>query len=202
MKIRIRNKWRNKNRNTSLEDNATALAYVIWQIALTATKNLHAEDFNYESDEQRIAVIAEYSIFLVHVGDRIARSQMNDDSRERFITTLAKQAARHYQRNVEDIIGKGDYLSGFLDKLNRRIDEYAETQFVEDEPGYETRRYLGDKIQDVMGSNQTNKWVMQQVVDLDAPEAVKHFKNAVGNIFGSANIDPREMAKDAVIGAD
>ena len=202
MKIRIRNKWRNKNRNTSLEDNATALAYVIWQIALTAAKNLHAEDFDYESDEQRIAVIAEFSIFLVHVGDRIAFIQMNEESRHRFVATLAQQTARHYQRNVEDIMGKGDYLSRFIDKLNSRIGEYAETQFIGDDPGYETRRCLGEKIQNVMGTNQTNKWVMQQIVDLDAPEAVKHFKTAMGNIFGSANIDLGEIAKDAVIGAD
>ena len=26
------------------------LAYIIWQIALIAAKNLHAEDFVYESD--------------------------------------------------------------------------------------------------------------------------------------------------------
>ena len=34
---------------------------------------------------------------------------------------------------------------------------------------------LQKKIQDAMGSSQTNKWVMDQVVDIDAVEMCKKF---------------------------
>ena len=40
------------------------------------------EDFDYESDEQRTAVIAEYLMFLVHVADRLAFEQMDAESRK------------------------------------------------------------------------------------------------------------------------
>jgi hypothetical protein len=202
MKTRIRDKWRDRNRQGSLEDNATSLAYGIWQIALAAAKNLHVEDFDYESDEQRTAVIAEYLMFLVHVADRFAFEQMNAESRKLFITTLAQHTARHYQRNVVDIMGRGDYRSGYIEKLNARAAEYAETPFSDGDPGYETRRCLGEKIQEVMGMTQINKWVIQQVIDLDAPEAVKHLKTTMGNLFGTSNIDPQPASKEAVIGAD
>ncbi len=202
MKMRIRDKWRNRNRQGSLEDNATSLAYAIWQIALAAAKNLHIEDFDYESDEQRTAVIAEYLMFLVHVADRLAFEQMNEESRKTFVTTLAQHTARQYQRNVADIMGHGDYRSGYIEKLNTRAAEYAETPFSDGDPGYETRRCLGAKIQQVMGMTQINKWVIQQVIDLDAPEAVKHLKTAMDNLFGTSNIDPRPASKEAVIGAD
>lgn len=202
MKTRIRDKWRNRDRQGSLEDNATSLAYGIWQIALAAAKNLHVEDFDYESDVQRTAVIAEYLMFLVHVADRLAFEQMDEESRQSFITTLAHHTARHYQRNVADIMGSGDYRSGFVEQLNARACEYGETPFPDGDPGFETRRCLGERIQGVMGMTQTNKWVMQQVIDLDAPEATRHLKTAMENLFGTSKIYPRPGAKGRVIGAD
>ncbi len=100
MKTRIRSKWqRNKGKPASLEDNATALAYIIWQLALAVAKNLHAEDFVYDSDDQRVAVIVEYLAFLVHVSDRFANESMDNEARERFIGSLGSGVARHLQRN-------------------------------------------------------------------------------------------------------
>ncbi len=202
MKMRIRNKWSNRNRKSSLEDNATALAYVIWQIALTAAKSLHAKDFDYRSDEQRFGVIAEYLIFLVHVTDRLAFGQMGDEPRQHFVKTVAQQTARHYQRNLEDLQGGGDYASELIDKLNCRSADYAETRFEGTEPGYATRRIIGERIQELMGTSQTNKWVIQQVMDADAIEAARQLKTSMVSLFGSSDLDLRPDSKDAVIGAD
>ncbi len=202
IRMRIHDKWRNKERRGSAEDNATALAYIIWQIALTAAKNLHAEDFEYDSDQQRIGVIAEYLIFLVHVTDRLAHEQMDDETRARFVTTVATHVARHYQRNVEDIMGRGDYRGQFVDLLNERVSHYAETAFGEDGPGYQARRYLGEKVQNVMGMTQTNRWVMQQVIDLDAPEAVNHLRQALENLLGTSTVTLLRPGGNAVVGPD
>jgi len=202
MKLRIRNKWRNRDRTGSIADNATAVGYMIWQIALTAAKNLHAEDFSYADDAQRVAVIAEYLIFLTHVADRIAHAQMDEAGRQEFVSTVADSVAHHYQRNLEDISGRGDYRGGFLQTMNERFTEYAETQFADDSPGYAMRRCLGEKIQDVMGMDQTNKWVIQQVMDLDAPEAVRHLRQGIDNLFGTSKVDLRPRDDGAVFGAD
>ena len=43
--------------------------------------------------------------------------------------------------------------------------------FDGDQPGYSARRLLGSLIQDVMGLSQTNKWVIQQIIDIDSIDA-------------------------------
>jgi len=202
MKMRIRNKWRDKDRKGSLQDNATALAYIIWQIALTATKNLHAEDFVYDTDQQRVAVIAEYLIFLSHVADRFTYDKLDTNDREAFVATMAGHVARHYQSNAEEILGSGDYKSDLVRKMNERFEEYADTQFDADGPGYQARRCLGEKIQDLMGMDQTNKWVIQQIMDLDAKQAVDHLKQGMDNLFGTSNVDLTPKQEGAVFGPD
>ena len=64
MATRIRDRWRNPGKQNSIEDSATALGYICWQLALTSARNLHAEDFIYEDDHQRVGVIQEYLAFL------------------------------------------------------------------------------------------------------------------------------------------
>lgn len=203
LKVRTRSRWRDKHRERSLEENATSLAYAIWEIALTATKNLHAEDFRYDSDSQRVGVLAEYLLFLAHAADRLAYDRLREEERGEFVRALAAQLTRHYQRNVEEILGRGDYRSGFIEKLNARNGEYAETAFENGRPGYQALRAIGGKIQDEMGMDQTNRWVIQQVMDLDAPEMVRHLRRALDDLFGTSGADfEREQAPGTLVGPD
>ena len=202
LKIRARSRWLKKDRTGSLEDNATALAYTLWQISLTAAKNLHAEDYAYTSLQQRMDVIIEYLIFLVHVADRRAFDIMDTEQRQQFVTALAQQTARHVQSNTEDISGSGDYRGGYINNLNRRHAVYSETQYHDDVPGYEMLRTLGEKIQDVMGMDQTNKWVIQQVMDVDAAEALRHLRASMDGLFGTSNVSLVGHGEHTVIGED
>jgi hypothetical protein len=189
MKIRLTSKWRrDRAKPVALEENAVALAYIIWQIALMAAKNLHAEDFIYESDEQRIAVITEYLVFLVHVADRFAHADMPQEARERFVTQLAREVARHLHRNQAEILGSGDHASAFIALLNERLADYAQTAFREGRPGFECLRCLGDQVLTIMGASQVNRWVIDQVMEIDAPSAVDHLRQAMDNLFGSAAV--------------
>ncbi|MDH3672791.1 MAG: hypothetical protein OES46_16815 [Gammaproteobacteria bacterium] len=187
MKRQIRSKWRrDRTKPVSLEDNAVALAYIVWQIALSATKNLHAQDFVYDSDEQRMSVIAEYLVLLVHSADRFAHADMDDAAREHFITTLAQEVARHLQRNQAEIMGPGDYRRPFITLLNERVSEYSQASFADERPGFELLRCFGEKILTVMESTQVNRWVKDQVMTVDAPDAVENLKMGVDDLFGSA----------------
>jgi len=168
--MRIRNKWRTTSPRT-LEDNATAAAYIVWQVGLHFAKNLHQEEFDYESDHQRAGVIAEYLIFLSHITDRLAHQRLDDEQRQIYVSALVEQVARQYQRNVEEVMGSGDYRTGFLGLINTRFDGYAKGVFEGDEPGYAARRLLGNRIQEIMGQSQTNKWVIQQIIDIDSLDA-------------------------------
>lgn len=192
MNRRIRSKWRrDRTKPVSLKDNAVALAYIVWQISLSATKNLHAQDFMYDSDEQRMRVMSEYLVFLVHSADRFAHADMDDTAREQFITTLAQEVARHLQRNQAEIMGPGDYRRSFITLLNERVSEYSQASFADEGPGFELLRCFGEKILTVMGSTQVNRWVKDQVMTVDAPEAVENLKMGIDNLFGSARTKPK-----------
>ncbi|HJM03307.1 MAG TPA: hypothetical protein QF617_10965, partial [Arenicellales bacterium] len=97
--MRIRDRWPAREHSVSIEENAGALAYVCWQVALDGTKQLHEQKFNYRDDAQRVAVISEYLIFLIHICDRVCATQLQPGERERFVITLTRLCAGHLHRN-------------------------------------------------------------------------------------------------------
>jgi hypothetical protein len=184
--MRIRDRWSKQGRAPSLEDNAVALAYVCWQVALSSTKNLHEQAFDYRHDQQRVAVIQEYLAFLVHSCDRLASESMTSGERKVFLDRLAGECARHLQRNTEDVLGPGNYSSPFIDIINARNRAYAQCTFERGEPGYALLRAFGDQIQQLMGQDQTNRWVIDQIIDIDSQESFAQIKRSMQNILDTA----------------
>ncbi len=191
--MRIRDKWRS-GKSRSLSDKATALAYIIWQIGLHYTKNLHQEEFDFESDEQRISVIQEYLIFLCHVSDRLSCSYLNDQQRQIFVTALVDQTTGQYQKNVEAVLGSGDYRTGFITHTNLRFDQYSKGKFDDNQPGYAARRLLGNEIQRIMGMSQTNKWLIQQVIDIDSLDAAEQLSKSALKLLDDTG-EARDLIK-------
>ena len=169
----------------TISDNGVALDYIAWQLALSAAKNLHLEDFRYDSDDQRIHVIEEYLAFLVHVADRITFNRFQEDDRVDFVAGIARAAARHLERNKEEILGAGNHGTAFLDMVNLRSSEYGSCACT-DEPGYAMLRTLGSHIQNIMGSDQTNKWVIDQVMDIDAPDLCRRLSSSLDSLIESS----------------
>lgn len=183
---RIRTTWKHKHRPVSVEEHAAAVAAVAWRVSLNAAKNLHQRDFVYEKDAQRLGVMREYLYFFIHAADRQMAQTPDDDRRTRFITRLAHECRRHYRENERDIMAGGAPPERFVDELNKRMAHYAATRFAGDEPGYEAFRALGLRIQDQMGCDQTNKWVQDQVLSIDGPEAFRIFSKALSALNQSA----------------
>ena len=179
---RTRDKWKNKARPKSIEENAVATAYIIWQLALNGAKNLHVEDFHFDSDEQRIRVIEEYLAFLVHLSDRLMFESLNSSQRKEFVLNVAGATARHLQRNKEEILGRGDYRTPYLSMVDRRSSEYSACALDKDGPGYQMLRIIGSNIQSIMGYDQTNKWVIDQVMENDAPGMFRKLEKSVMNL--------------------
>ena len=188
MRARIRSKWRNKGTPVSIEANALAVSAAIWRLALTAAKDLHAHDYVYDSDRQRIGVITEYAIFLFHVADRYAFDLWDSDQRATFVSRLAADIARHLQQNSSELFGSGDYRTPFTAKLNDRVAEYAQTEFNDSEPGYSCYRCFGAHVQEIMGESQTNRWVIDQIIEVDAPQAVRLLHKTIQALHRSAPI--------------
>lgn len=185
MALRIKSRWHDDDADRSLEEIAGALAFISWRIAKDKAINLHGADFVYETDEQRVAVIVEYLIFQLQIVDRIAhdRLELSDDDRRQLVITLAKHLAGHLQDNCVDILGPGDYVKPFVEKMNQRGTEYAEFSYGNDGPSYPFMRHLGYEIQQVMGETQANRWVIDQVMDRDGVDVNREISRAIDNLF-------------------
>jgi len=187
--VRIKSRWTEKSRAKLDEDlvkeNAQALAFIYWRVALDNAKNLHGEKYIYDNDEQRIKVIAEYLAMFLQMSDRLAYNRMEDESRQAFISALAMRLSDHMQDNATDLFGDSDYRSSFIDMLNRRSAEYAEFEYsAEDGPSYSFMQCFGSKVQDVMGEgHHDNKWVIDQIMDIDGPEAIEKASKALMQLF-------------------
>ena len=181
MALRIKSHWHNDEADRSLAEIGSALAFNAWRIAKDKTVNLHGEDFRYKNDKQRMAVLTEYLIFQVQVVDRMAHStlQLDEESRRTLIVSFVKKMAAYMQENCEDLFGPGDYGSSFIAELNDRSGEYAEFSFNDDGPGYPFYRHLGNEIQQIMGEQGTNRWIVDQVMDKDGPEIAKKMMRTI-----------------------
>jgi len=181
--VRIKSQWYNEDAERSLEEIAGAIAFNGWKIAIDKAIGLHGERYIYETDLQRLTVIAEYLIFEIQLVDRLTHETLEDEARRSLITALAMRLGDHMQENSTDLMGAGDYRAEFISRLNERSTDYAALGFSAEGPSYPFLRHLGFEIQQVMGASQENRWVIDQVMDKDAPDVYKQIKRIVRNLF-------------------
>jgi len=184
---RIKSRWHQSGRNNpsavSLADNAGAMAYITWRLSLEGAKKLHGDGYDYLSDRQRVQVLSEFVAFLLQCADRLVYEWLDDEDRALFINAFAQRLADQMQDNLTDIAGPGNYRAPFIELLNERMEAYAEFKFRNEEPGYDFIRYFGNNVLEIMGKDQTNKWVINQVMEVDGPEVFKKFKNSLYELF-------------------
>lgn len=185
MALRIKSRWHDDDAQRSLEEIAGALAFISWRIAKDRAINLHGQDYEYESDEQRFAVIVEYLVFQLQIIDRLALAELElgDEDRHKLVVSVARHLAAHLHDNSIDVFGPGDYVGPFIRKMNARGAEYAEFSYGADGPSYPFMRHLGYEIQQIMGESQQNRWVIDQVMDKDGVEIDREIRRAVSNLF-------------------
>ncbi|MEE9333530.1 MAG: hypothetical protein V3U65_05515 [Granulosicoccaceae bacterium] len=192
---RIKDKWHNSTpedstravlTEKSLKDQASALAFIQWKTALNTAINLHAEDFRYDDDHQRIGVISEYLAFQIQLVDRLSCDFLADIEREILISEICRKVADQVQDNLEDIAGEGQYRPPFIALLNQRFTQYAAFDYKDGRPSYDVLRFLGYSVLMLLGEDQTNRWVIDQVIDIDAPEIVDQNVKSLNRLFGRA----------------
>lgn len=185
MALRIKSHWHDDGQERSLEEIAGAIAYIIWRIAKDKAINLHGEDFIYDDDRQRMDVILEYVIFQLNITDRLAkiRYEMADEQRTELIYATTKKLAAHVHGNSLDLFGEGDHIGPFVNRLNERGAEYSELNYTDDGPSYPFLRHFGYCIQQIMGAEGENRWVIDQVMDKDGLEVVRDLSRAIDNLF-------------------
>ncbi|MHB8622891.1 MAG: hypothetical protein ACYC9J_02140 [Sulfuricaulis sp.] len=182
MTLRLKTKFRKKGPKT-LEDRASVVATNVWRIAQDASRRMETEGYQLGGDRQVTAVITEFMAFLVQIADRMVYGQLSEDDRQRFVNALGKHLARITSVNMEEFVGHGAHAQAFIDTLNRRFADYSELEFNGQNPSYAVLRYLGDKVSQAMQTTDS-KWVLEQVVDVEAPEVIKTVKKVIGQVLG------------------
>ena len=173
----VKTRWRKKGPR-SLADRAGVIGANVWKIALEIYKHLESEGFRFASDRMVTDVLAEHIAFLVQVVDRAVYGALSEEDRATLIGEVARHLAATMENNQRDLFGPGDYRQAFIDLLNARFDAYARFDYPEGEPGFACLRYFADQVVDAMASA-GNKWVVEQMMEIEAPEMVRLVRKLV-----------------------
>jgi hypothetical protein len=161
---------------------ANAIAASVWKLASGVVLNLENENFETETQGQRVDIMEEVVCYLVHIVDRIVHAQASQEQREEFISSLVADLARLLEDSRVDVQGAGEYRAEFVDKLNQRSTEYAGYGFSPDEGGgFAMRCRLGERVAEAMGERD-RRWIPDYIVGREAPEIETALKRSLSGL--------------------
>ena len=173
----VKTRWRKKGER-SLAERAGVIGTNVWKISSEVFKHMEKEGFRFGSDRLVTDVLAEFIAFLVQLTDRAVYGKLGEDDRAALIGEVVRHLAATMENNQRDLIGPGEYRKPFIDLLNTRFGEYAGFAYSGAEPGYPCLRFFAAKVSDAMASGD-NKWVVEQMMDIEAPEMVRLVRKLV-----------------------
>lgn len=176
--MRVKSTW-HKTQTKTIEDIAGALAFNVWRITKNQLEDLINEAFVVEK-AQVFDVIVEYLCFLIQCVDRLIYDKFDQAQRRDLIINLVKQVADYYQENKSERITAGDHWQAFIEIYNSRSKDYSGYPFTT-EPSHLAYRYFGKKIQQAM-TKVDAKWIIQQMVEIQAPKAFKAIEKSVKDL--------------------
>jgi hypothetical protein len=171
MRIRIKTKWSNKVRDVSVEETVSVLGFNCWKIGMQTLLEIENEDFQIDTQQQRIAIMEEIVAFLIHALDRMVHETINDEDRGILIQLYAQKMADHVQDNARDFSGNGDYRTPFYEKLNLRFVGYANTKWNDEknQAGFSMGREFANNIISTLGSRD-QKWALDYLQQVLLPD--------------------------------
>lgn len=199
--MRIKSHWFKEGRNHTPEELAGSAAFVIWRIADNALKNTRKANFEIAIGPQYFAFLAEFLMFLIQVADRIVFRRLPAEERVAFTGTLANRVAETYAENSSRLLGGSpdEAKQRFIDQVNQRADGYAEFDYDEDGPSFNFTRYLGYCMDQVV-DERDSRWIIDQMMSIQAPEAVEMVDKTLRNLLDTEPRQPRRRA--AATGGD
>jgi len=198
--LRIKSNWFKPGREHTPEELAGAVSFVTYRIADNALKNTRKAKFEVAIGTQYFAFLTEFLLFLIQVADRIAYRRLSEQERYAFTSTLANRVAETHAENESRLLGGelAECKQRFIDRLNRRAGEYAEFSYGENGPEFAFTRYLAYCMGQVMDEKDSG-WVIDQMMSIEAPEAVDMMEKTFRGLLES---EPRSPRKRASAGGD
>jgi len=173
----VKTRWRKKGART-LAERAGVIGANVWKVSTEIFKHMEKEGFRFGSDRLVTDVLAEFIAFLVQLTDRAVYGKLSEEDRAALSGEVVRHLAATMENNQRDLLGPGEYRKPFIDLLNARFAEYAGFAYSGAEPGYPCLRFFAAKVSDAMASGD-NKWVVEQMMDIEAPEMVRLVRKLV-----------------------
>jgi len=177
----VKTRWRKKGART-LAERAGVIGANLWKLSLEIFKHMEKEGFRFGSDRLVTGVLTEFIAFVAQLVDRAVYGRLSDAERTTLISEVAGHLAATMENNQRDLLGPGEYRKPFIDVLNARFGEYAEFECPGGEPSYACLRFFAIKVSDAMtgaDGSDDNKWVVEQMMDIEAPEMVRVVKKLI-----------------------
>ena len=187
--MRVKSKW-HKDAVKTIDEIASALAFNTWRITKNNLEDLINEGFTVEKD-QVFGVISEYLCFLIQCVDRLIFQKTSSDNRRQILILLARQSADYFHEEKTERIGEGSHWDEFVNLYNSRAQDYSEFGFNVDGPDYHFLRYFAEKTKSVM-TQLDEKWVVQQMIEIQAPKAFDEINKSVENLMQVKEIISKE----------
>jgi hypothetical protein len=196
-RLRIKSHWFKAGEPKSVEQNASAMAFIVWRVAHNMLKRMRGADFDVAAGVPYFAFLREVLVFLIAVVDRTAYTKMDAAARARFTTALVRHCADTLAGNEADLLGpRSDgarWQDSFVDLVNDVSPHYAE--FGADPaatasdgeaftPDFGFLRYFGSRLEPTL-PDKDRHWVLDQVMAIEAPEAVDIVRSAIVDLLST-----------------
>ncbi len=193
--IRIKSQWFRSGATKTPQQTASAMAFITWRVSQNMLKQMRSAQFDIDVGPQYFAFTHEVLVFLTQVLDRMAFERMDAEARAVFITALVKRVAEVLQENEDTWMGvpapgQPSHYNVFIDLFNELADHYADFGFDADGPDFAFVRYLGHRIEALMPQKDKH-WVVDQIMAIEVPEAVKMIQDALQNVLSTEPRAPR-----------
>ena len=185
--MRTKSKWFAKEQTREPQVLAGAIALNIWRLGLHSINRMRSAQFEIEATRQYFDFLREYLVFLNHVVDRFAFERLTSDERQKFTSALVKKTAEFLSENEARLLGgkEAPIIEQFIQSFNQRGEDYATFGLDAGVPDFAFMRYCGFQLAEVV-SVQDRHWVMDQVMAIEAPEAIDTLIKLMDNLFATA----------------
>lgn len=206
--MRIKSHWFKAGAPKSAEQQASAMAFIVWRVAHNMLKRMRGAHYDIDAGVPYFAFMREVLVFLIAVVDRTAYTKMDAATRSGFITALVLNCANTLAGNETDLLGPradgAPYQDSFIDLVNEVSQHYAEfggdavTPASGDAftPDFGFLRYLGSRLEPTLPPKD-QRWVLDQVMAIEAPEAVDIVRSAILDLLSA---EPRKARRTSMSG--
>lgn len=206
---RLKTQWFRDGGSRGAAQQASAAAFIVWRIARHAVDRTRHAGYDVAIGAPYFRCLREVLVFLVAITDRIAHARMEPAAREEFTVALVRHLARILQESEDEWLGpapagapsRGDDFIDLVNELSAHYAEFGADPQCPAEPGafvpdFAFLRYLGHRVEATVPPGD-RRWVQDQVVSAQAPEAVALLQRALHDLFAPP---ARRARREAVSG--